>query len=249
MRRYKKIAFIPDIHVPYQDDKAVSVARQFIRHYKPNTVIFLGDVLYMYGLARFDNKDPKRIGHLNEEIEQAFYLLRDFREDAPNADFFFIQGNHEYRLKKYIRNNAPELHNLPGLDLATMLNLDHLQIEYVESGRMEYNGILVKHGDKVRARSGYTATGELESVGLSGISGHTHRLGQIYKTNRSGMFTWIEAGCLCDMQPEWVEGRVMDWQHGLAYGTYTPDKDKRFEIHTLPIINNKILFEGVEIKA
>lgn len=249
MRKFDKLAFIPDVHVPYQDKRALNAALKFVQYYKPDTVFLLGDVLDMYGLARFDNKDPEKIGKLHEEIDEAQKLLTDIRDVSGKSDVYYIQGNHEYRLQKYIRNNAPELHGFNQIQLENLLGLDDLNITYVPEGRMEYYGMLVKHGEKVRSRSGYTATGELESTGISGISGHTHRLAQVYKTNRAGMFTWVEAGCVCDLNPEYMEGRIADWQHGMAYGTFTKDRDRRFELHTLPIIHGKVVFEGKEIKA
>lgn len=247
LRKFHRLVFIPDIHVPYQDPVVLKTALKFVKHYKPHTLFFLGDVLDFYGLARFDNKDPEKLGKLKDEIDEARWILYDFRKELPETEMYYIQGNHEYRLQKYVRNNAPELAGFNEITVENLLGLQDMTIDYVSDGLMMYNGILVKHGNVVRSRSGYTATGELEKTGVSGISGHTHRLAQVYKTNRGGMFTWIEAGCLCDLNPEYLEGAIPDWQHGLAYGTYTKDKDKRFELHTLPIINGKMLFEGKEI--
>jgi hypothetical protein len=129
-----------------------------------------------------------------------------------------------------------------------LLHLKILKIEYVESGIMDFHGYMVKHGNLIRSRSGYTATGELEKLGRSGLSGHSHRLSQIYKRNMAGMFSWTECGCLCSLDPEYAEGAVMDWGHGLAYGFFEKG-DSRFAVHLLPIIKGKAVMAGEEIVA
>lgn len=73
-------------------------------------------------------------------------------------------------------------------------------------------------------------------------------LAQVYKRNYGGMYTWIECGCLCELDPEYAEGQIMDWAHGLAYG-YFKKNEHRFIVHTLPIVKGKVVFEGLEITA
>ena len=130
--------------------------------------------------------------------------------------------------------------------METLLGLRELGVQYVKSGKMEYHGFIVKHGHMVRKRSGYSAHAELEGAGKSGASGHTHRLGQVYHTDLTGVYTWLETGCLCDLEPEYAEGKKMDWQHGFAYGMFRK-RDDRFVVHTLPIVNGGVIFGEREI--
>ena len=143
---------------------------------------------------------------------------------------------------------APELSGLRSLSLPKLLSLDDLEVKWVEDGSVVFHGFLIKHGNLVRARSGYTATGEMEKAGISGISGHTHRLAQVFKRNYAGMSTWVECGCLCDLQPEYAEGQIFDWCHGLAVGHFKKDGHS-FDVRPVPIIKNTIRWEGQEIAA
>ena len=244
---YERSVFLPDAHVPFQDNGALSTALAFLRYYKPQVVFQLGDLLDFYSLSRFD-RNPDRILSLPDELEEAKDVLRRIREAAPWARFLFLRGNHEYRLTKYLWRKAPELSGLKSLKIEELLDLYSRRIEYIESGTMTFHDFVVKHGNLVRSKSGYTATGELEKVGTSGLSGHSHRLSQVYRRNVGGMFSWTECGCLCSLNPEYMEGQVPDWEHGLAYGTYERDGN-RFEVHLAPIIKAKILFQGQEIAA
>lgn len=249
MEQMERVVFIPDIHAPYIDAKAFATALAFLRHFKPTTIFVIGDVIDFYQLSKF-NKNPSRIMELQSDIDQAQWALRQIRRTNKEAKIYLIKGNHEERLKKFLWSRAAELVSLRDLTVPHLLNVadEDINMEYVEEGSMMFHGMLIKHGNVVRARSGYTATGELEKAWISGVSGHTHRLSQIFKTNYAGMFTWVECGCVCKLDPEYAEGQVTDWQHGLAYGFFRTDKIS-FEVHTVPIIDGKIRYGGLEISA
>ncbi len=236
---------MPDAHIPYLDPGAFQTALAFLRFYKPHIVVQLGDLVDFYSLSRFC-KDPARLTDLQEELDEARLILGKIRDAAPEAVFYFLRGNHEMRLTKHLWTKAPEFSKLRSLQLDSLLGLKERKIEYVESGVMQLHGFIIKHGNLVRSRSGYTATGELEKSGTSGVSGHSHRAAQVYKRNVSGMFSWTEAGCLCDLNPEYAEGQVLDWIHSIAYGTFEKEGN-RFEIHLAPIVKNKIVIAGREI--
>lgn len=240
--QFERSVFLPDIHIPYEDKRALKAALAFVRYFKPHVLFLLGDVMDMYGLAKFDNKDPSKLHHLADEIKQTREFLITLRK-TTDAQINYIEGNHCLRLIKYIRNHAPELWELDALTIPSLLKLSDLGITYYPSGTTKYHGFVVKHGTVVRKHSGYTAMGELELAGVSGISGHTHRLGEIYRTNHSGMLKWVEAGCLCDLNPEYMEGQLTNWQQGLAYGFFEKGGNK-FLVNTLPIIKGKIFYEG-----
>ena len=239
--------FIPDIHAPYYDEQALATALAFVRLYRPDIVFIMGDLVDFYQLSRFD-REPRRALELQADLDSGRNVLRRIRSAAKAAKLYLIRGNHEYRLTRYLWSNAKELAGLRCLGLRDLLDLKALGVEYVDRGWMRFHEFLVKHGTLVRARSGYTATGELERAGISGVSGHTHRLAQVYRRTYAGMFTWIEAGCLCQLDPEYLDGAVSDWHPGLAYGHFERAAN-RFVAHTLPIVNGRIIYGGREVKG
>jgi hypothetical protein len=119
-----------------------------------------------------------------------------------------------------------------------LLELGPLRIEHAED--FLHRNFLFKHGDLVSKESGMTARRELAKEGLSGCSGHTHRLGQIYKRNRSGLYTWIESGCLCDMHPEWLRGTA-DWMPGLSVVSFNDADSDMFYATVVPVIEGRVL--------
>ena len=143
-------------------------------------------------------------------------------------------------------SKAAELSGLRDLTVPHLLKLDEFGIEYIESGILRRGDTIIKHGNVVRKFSGYSANGEFQSNGLSGVSGHTHRLGIFCHTNAGGNYTWVESGHLCDDNQEYMEGKVANWQKGFAIGFYKNSGSHRFNVNIIPIINGKAMWGGYE---
>lgn len=214
----KKTVFISDIHAPYYDYSAISALQSFIKEYNPDCVIFIGDVVDFYSVSRYE-KDPTRTEHLQDEIDSAVGVIDSIKQNSKKVkEWHFIAGNHEDRLQKFLWSKAPELADLKHLNVPSLLQLHSLGIKYHDSGRMKYEGLVVKHGDVVRKYSGYTARAEIEKVGMSGVSGHTHRLSYYNQTNEAGRYQWMEIGHLASEKQEYMRGQTPNWQQGFGVG-------------------------------
>jgi len=242
---YKKIVFVSDIHAPFHDEKAVKACLSFIKWWKPDTIIFLGDVVDFYAVSHFD-KDPQRKLQLQDEIDSAIGILKKFSQLSPKSNKIFLKGNHEHRLQKFLWSKAAELSGLRMMNVPSLLELDRLKIKYEDTGKIIINNTIIKHGNIVRKFASYSAKGEFESCGVSGISGHTHRLGHYYHTHHGGEYTWLECGCLCNMEAEYMEGKVANWQHGFGIGFYKNHGSSRFNVNLIPIVNGKAMWGGYE---
>lgn len=237
---------VPDSHGFNVDWTAAEAALAFMRYYRPSLVILLGDHVDFEAISRF-RKAPDRVLRMHDDIAEAKKLLVKVRESAPDARIVYLKGNHEARFAHYLWEKAAALLNLEGMNLPTILGLGELGIEWCETGMYQVKPRLIaKHGNLVRSRSAYTATGEMEKNGISGMSGHTHRLGAAYKTNRIGTHVWLESGCICSLEPDYMEGQVPDWQHGLIYGTASLRGDS-FTMTQAPIIRGRVMAAGMEV--
>lgn len=207
---------LSDLHTPYHDMYAVELACKAAEIVRPTRLVIAGDLIDCYQLSRFD-KDPKRVtDNLQRELDKAGELLAMLRSAVGNnCCMAFLPGNHEQRLYKYLCRN-PELASLRVLELPSLLGLAAHGIEYHEWEFLPLKTLVVKHGDRVRKWSGYTARAELENerFAVSTMTGHTHRLGSHYVTHRTGYVAGWENGCLCDVHPEYV--RNPDWQQGFS---------------------------------
>jgi hypothetical protein len=189
-----------------------------MKWYKPDKVIIMGDLIDFYAISRFV-KDPVRALRLQKEVDEGRVVLEKIKAISPKAEIHFIYGNHEDRLKKYKWANAKEFSSLRNLELEKLLEFDKLNIISHPNGRMRYKGLVFKHGDVVRKFSGYTAKAEFEKTGTSGVSVHTHRLSLFRQRDEAGNHFWVEGGCLCELNAEYLHGARVNWQQGFAIMT------------------------------
>lgn len=233
------VVALHDMHVPYHDKSAVGCAFNFCEQVQPEYIV-IHEWHDFYALSKF-SKDPARKNDLQYEIDLTGELLADLRKRCPKSKIVMLKANHTDRLQKYLWNEAPALSSLRALRIEEVLRLNELNIEY--KPHFIYKHFLFKHGSVVRQDSAYTAKAELMREGMSGASGHTHRLGSHYRTLRGGSYVWVEGGCLCDLAPEYMDDDVANWQHGLTVVNFEKDGNQ-FVAQPIPIIDGKLLWGG-----
>ena len=143
-------------------------------------------------------------------------------------------------------HQAPKLSSLNGLQVEKLLQLEELGFEYYPYGKMvQVSGdFFATHGDIVRAHAGFTAKAMVDKTGVSGIMGHTHRLGQstrriLDSAGGTKLIGWWENGCLCDQtKMDWTTG-VQDWHLGFSVGTFFDDEgSNKFAIEPVFVHDN-----------
>lgn len=236
----EKCVIANDFHGPFRDKKTCNMLFNFIDREKPDKIILNGDVVDFYSISKFI-KDPARKEDLQDELNDCYNLLWEFRDVAPTTEIIFIEGNHEARLQKYLRSNAHALATLDALKLERLLGFDDLKIEYEKDG-LWLGDLWVYHGALVRGKSGFTAHAELFKNGCSGISGHTHRDSKAAVRQRGGQLCWWENFCMCDLNPEYVKG-IADWSQGWSMVTI---KGRRPCVEQISVVGGKYIYRGVE---
>lgn len=226
------IVIASDIHIPFQDDKAVECFLNYCQTKQPEVIILNGDVLDMFRLSRFTKGEGR---NPLEEMEICQELLSRLRNENPNADIYYIIGNHEMRLEKYVLDKAPELASLVE-DVFSIIKVDKFNIK--GCGRLLVNdNFLVKHGTLLGNKSGLSAIKEMENSYMSGASGHCHKAAKYICRKAGRKFIWLETGCLCDMQPEYMIDP--NWQQAIA--EIKIKNSKVYDAKILEIEDGKIL--------
>jgi len=229
-----------DAHIPFEDEEAIKCAIDFCKRIQPD-IIITDEWMDFYELSRF-LKDPKMAtGYtLHEARLKTWEYFKQIQKACPNARRIHLNANHTKRMQKYLYKNAHELCGLPEFQMEIFMDFKRFNMEYMNY--FTWQGVfLFKHGDRVHKFSAYTAKNELDNEGISGASGHSHRLGQHYRTKRGGEYTWIECGCLCDLEQEYLEGRIADWQQGIGLVSFIGNS-KYYFATTIPIIDYNIMW-------
>jgi len=230
---------ISDIHAPFQAKQATKMAIDFIKEQRPGTVHILGDACDMYSISSF-NKDPMRRLNLQEELDSVRDILTELRDAAPRARIIYSEGNHEYRLKKYLMSEAKALAGLRALTLEKLLDFQRLRIRFQPHDRPYRIGpLLFTHGQFVSRWSGMSAKRHFERFGCCTIHGHTHRLGSFYHTDISTIYGCWENGCLSTLTPDYVT--APDWQNGFSVVHHSKTF---FHVEQVAVISQKYCFRG-----
>lgn len=235
------IVSISDLHVPFHDPSLVDSAINLIRRLKPHRVILNGDVEDFFQLSRF-NTSHERMDLLQWEIDVANRIRERIRRAAPNAQLIENEGNHDSRLITYVTQNAKALSSLRALEPRQLLDWDRLEfLNFGGHGFRLRPNFLVKHGSMIRGEAGATAKAELGAAGISGISGHTHRLSTYRKSGYESL-QWTEQGCLCLLEPDYVVGPP-NWTHGLVVGQFSTSSSA-FLVEEVQAKNGKFIYGG-----
>ncbi len=203
-------AVVNDVHVPYHDKTAIALACKVLAWWKPDTLIYNGDLLDFYDLSRYD-KNPGRQYRLQDEIDlfHTDVVAPINHAVGKKCRKVFLPGNHEARLQKFLMAH-PELFSLRDLELRNVLKLTNYDIEYAAYS-VQFGDVLeVSHGTRVNKWAGMSAKAEqeLRRYSMSTITGHVHRSGT-FKTKVGDTWkTGQESPCLCTLTPEYM--RVAD---------------------------------------
>jgi predicted phosphodiesterase len=234
-----RVAVLSDIHYPYHDEKAETIVKMFLADYKPDLIILNGDIIDCYAVSSYQ-KDIKKKMDIQDEIDYTNNKLMQWVDDFPETKFTYLEGNHENRFARIVKNNAPALAALRTLDIAVNLGLEELGIEWVPDWQdMQIGNMLFTHGHLVRKNGSASARAHFDQYGCSVLIGHCHRLAVVYKRTKYGTHALVENGTLCDFDVEY--SKFPDWQQGFTTLQFDGDE---FAVSQHAIINHKLIANG-----
>lgn len=246
--KYAKVLFFGDTHLPDIDWDSWRCVKQFIEYIKPDVIIMLGDMVEFQPLSSF-MKLPESGLLLQSDLEVTHKYFTSLRESCGwDCKIVYKEGNHERRLRNGILHNFPELFTLENLKIENLLKLDDFNITYspYEEDLFINQDFVAIHGSKyekgyLSQESSYSAKNTYHKWKMSGIMGHTHRLGAYYFRTLKGMDAFYESGCLRNIEPDWV--KHPNWQQGIMLG-YFSKTSSRFYMQQIPIVHHKFIFDG-----
>ena len=220
---------VPDLHVPYHEEKPLTKTLEWFKDSKVTGIIFVGDFQDNESIGFWR---PSRRRNFLNEVEKTCDMLDMFRREFPKQKIIWQQGNHEDRLAAYYRHYAPELADLPTADMETILSLRKRKIELLEpKQKIKLHNFAILHGHELRGT--YTPVGPARwafmKMKACGAVAHFHTPDQYAKKDIQGRLiaTWA-FGCLCDLEPDY-NPYGNDWSWGCAIMDYTDGRN--WEMH------------------
>jgi hypothetical protein len=214
----KKIVVISDLQVPYHDERAVRNVASFIRRFKPDQVITIGDEIDLPQVSRWTEGTP---GWYEQTLASDRDATVEILWDLQVTDM--IRSNHTDRLYNVIMKKIPAFLALPELKFEKFMKLDELGIKFHRKPLEFAPDWIAIHGDEgsVKPTPGLTALDAARKHGKSVVCGHTHRAGQSAFTEASGgvlgrVLRGVEVGNLMQFSKAGYMKGTGNWQQAFA---------------------------------
>lgn len=228
--------------VPLHDQKALNVALQFIKDYKPQHIILGGDILDCGSISHHNHGKPGAV--------EGFRLLGDAKElreavitplEAVGAkSLTYIVGNHEDWLTDLVEQ-IPALEGI--VDVSSLLGLKRWKV--IPNGDMTKLGKLVfVHGDQIKGGE-HSAKWATVAYEKNVRFGHHHSAQLYTKTSAidANGHTGICVPCLCRKGPKYGGGSPNRWAQGFLWG-YVNGPQGLFNDYITIIIDGQAIING-----
>lgn len=225
-----------DVHAPLQNRVMEAKFESFLEDNQPQRFTMLGDLAENAGTSKW--KDRPGQPTEQESIDEGYRFLRRKLEICPNMQLDWIEGNHDLRPEDYVRTNAPMAANLCQAEKSEPVNsiehfyrLDELGVNYIREYPLSKiklaPNLVITHGGAVKKGAGASALANLEKRGYCIVTGHTHRLGIVFKTtldadDHPSTLLGAETGTFKLIEPEAYDV-APDHQNGFVTITLWPD--------------------------
>lgn len=234
------ILCISDLHIPYHDINALSLAIEYGINNDVNTIFINGDLIDFHGLSRFE-KDPRKRS-VKQEFEAAKSFLIALREAFPTQEIYWLLGNHDMRYQKWLMTKVYEVFDDEYYHLEQRLQVNEQRVKVIEDNVLVKAGKLaITHGHHVMR--GFfapvnSARGAWMKAKQSLLISHVHKVSNHVEVNLDGdsFGTW-STGSLCELRPDYSP-LVSNYQHGFAHILIDGSGD--FQVKNYQIINGKI---------
>jgi len=248
----KTTVIIPDIQYPYHDSLALTKILKVIEDIQPDHVLQIGDAIDFPQVSRWTKGTAGEYAPtLQKHIDGFKGLLTQFREAAPKASITWLEGNHDLRLKEFVRSYAAPLTTLRALEVENLFGLPELGVQYVKGPVRVATNTYAVHGHE---SGGYCASPQawdtkfIKRYGSDKniLFGHTH---QPYLLTRaygfegkvSPRFTMNVGSIMDPVRATYVKDGAVNWVMSFAL---LRDDGKRVYPELITMVDRGFYLEG-----
>lgn len=234
----RRILFVPDTHRPYHCPHAWATMLAGARRFAPHVIVILGDFADFYAVSSHD-KNPGRMASLADEVADVNVGLDELAALGAE-EVYYVEGNHEWRLARYIAKNAAALHGLSGLTPRELFRIDERGFHWTDyMHSMKLGHITVTHD--VGEAGIYAVKRARDAAEGNIVIGHIHSMGLHYSGTATGVvrvgaaFGWLGSAKAGDYIH--AMKRARNWTHGFGIGFM--EDDGTVHLQAVPIINGR----------
>lgn len=228
MAKIRTTVVLPDIQYPYHDRVVLAKLIAVVRDMQPEQIVQIGDGIDFPQVSQWSKGTAGEYADTLQEHIDGFRsdFLEPVREAAPHALFRWIEGNHDLRVKDFVKKYAAPLGPLRALEIPSLFGLDELSVEYVRGPVRIATNTLAVHGHE---SGGYCASQtawdnkftKRYGSDKSFVFGHTHQPFLLTRSYGYGgkvtpRFT-MNAGSIMDpVAATYVKDGSVNWQMSFA---------------------------------
>lgn len=170
----KKWFYFSDMQIPHEDKRAVDLAFNVMRWFKPNVVVNIGDLANGTGTSRWANGTTEEVvSDILEENSGVIDYWKRVKRHVPKARLIWAGGNHDKRPFEYADKKAPALREF--ITPESLWKISELGVEYYDYDlppQIKMGDIWIHHGVAVSKHAGDSVRADMESYGVSIVRGH-----------------------------------------------------------------------------
>jgi len=188
----------------------------FCKTYKPQAVIFNGDVIDAPSISRHPQIGWESRPKLVDEIEAAKDRLAEIEKAAFKAEKIWNLGNHDLRFETRLAQVAPEYAKIHGVHLK-----DHFPLWRPAWSTWINDDVVVKH----RFKGGIHAThNNTIWAGKTVVTGHLHSAKVTPFTDYNGTRYGVDGGCISETDAkafvDYTEDNAKNWRSAFCVLTF-----------------------------
>jgi hypothetical protein len=242
----KRTVVIPDLQCPYEDSHVVRNLSLFIKAFRPDAVLTIGDEIDLPQISRWTENTPGWYEQtLAEDRDRTVDVLWSLFEYSKEAHI--VRSNHTDRLYKVIMKKIPAFLSLPELKFEKFLKLDEMGVKFWTTPMPIAKGWIAIHGDlgSLNPNPGLSALNQAKRHGQNVIMGHTHRAGRSAHSEASNgvlrrVLHGVEVGHAMDLKaakyvstPNWQQAFAIVTENGknVQVDLIYIEKDGTFQVH------------------
>lgn len=188
-RKFRRIAVISDLHIPYHHPDSVPFLCAIKEKYEPDKWVCIGDEVDKHGL-NFHGQDPDLLS-AGDELLASREILQDFYSLIPELDI--LESNHgSLAMRKAFAAGIPKAYMKTYREVLGAPDKWRWHMDLCL--RMSDGNLVYFHHGKVSDVMKLS-----QNLGMSAVQGHYHNSFQVrYWGSPVGLFWGLQVGCLID---------------------------------------------------
>lgn len=228
-----------DVHDTMCDPFYRRMLLEAAKAYHPDQVVFNGDLFDLIEFSKYRYR-PSEYAPL-QKMMWVKNLNTDLRNIVPDAEFHLVEGNHEYRLVKFLTEKAPmimDILNFRGIGVKEVLGLDEFGINY--HSRADFAAFSDGDINNQLKRNYYRFMDVVlfhhypvgRSFGMPGICGHHHKYKAWEEFNMTyGPYNFFQSGGGVRRSVDYMDTMGEKWQNGF-FVVHVDTQDRKNTIFT-----------------